>query len=107
MKKITRLFILVFSLLVSANLFAQNYDGFEQYVNNAMKDWKVKGCAVAIVKNGKVIYSKGFGYRDEKNQLPVTANTLFAIGSCTKAFTAATVNLLSEDGKASTRNQKD
>lgn len=99
MKIFTRYIVLIIIVLVSANVHAQNFDGYEQYVNNAMKDWKVQGCAVAVVKNGKIIYSKGFGLRDVKNQLPVTTNTLFAIGSCTKAFTAATVNMLVDDGK--------
>ena len=99
MKNITKHIVLFISLLISISSYAQNFDGYEQYMNNAMKDWKVQGFAVAVVKNGKIIYSNGFGYRDVKNQLPVTTNTLFAIGSCSKAFTAATVNLLVDDGK--------
>lgn len=93
-------FIIIFVFSVSA--IAQddlNLNGYDQYVEKAMKDWKVQGCAVAIVKNGKVVYTKGFGLRDVKNNLPVTPNTLFAIGSCTKAFTSAAICLLVDDGK--------
>ena len=63
-----------------------------------MRDWKVQGMAVAIVHKNKVILSRGFGYRNVAENLPVTEETLFAIGSCTKAFTAAGVCLLQEDG---------
>jgi CubicO group peptidase (beta-lactamase class C family) len=95
-------FVLLVLFLFSINIFAQDIpelNGYEQYVQNAMKDWKVQGCAVAIVKNGKIIYTKGFGFRDVANQLPVTPNTLFAIGSCSKAFTSASVCLLVDEGK--------
>lgn len=95
-------FLLIIVFVFSVNVFAQddlNLNGYEQYVESAMKDWKVQGCAVAIVKNGKIVYTKGFGLRDVKNNLPVTPNTLFAIGSCTKAFTSASVCLLVDEGK--------
>jgi CubicO group peptidase (beta-lactamase class C family) len=94
--------LLIIVFVFSVNAFAQedlNLNGYEQYVESAMKDWNVKGCAVAIVKNGKIVYTKGFGFRDVKNNLPVTPNTLFAIGSCTKAFTSASVCLLVDEGK--------
>ncbi len=55
--------------------------------------------AVGVVKDGEVVYAKGFGYRDVENQLPVTSKTLFAIGSSTKAFTAMAVGMLVDDGK--------
>jgi CubicO group peptidase (beta-lactamase class C family) len=64
-----------------------------------LKDWKAPGFAVAVVQKNKVIYSKGFGYRDWEQKLPVTPNTLFAIGSVTKSFTSALVGLLQKDGK--------
>ncbi|MCX6163261.1 MAG: serine hydrolase [Ignavibacteriae bacterium] len=94
--------ILIAVFVFSINVFAQdnlNLNGYEQYVENAMKDWKVQGCAVAIVKNGKIVYTKGFGFRDVKNNLPVTPSTLFAIGSCSKAFTSASVCLMVDEGK--------
>ena len=64
-----------------------------------LKDWKAAGFAVAVVHKDKVIYSKGFGYRDVEKKLPVTPNTLFAIGSVTKSFTASLVGLLQKEGK--------
>ncbi|MBX2929583.1 MAG: serine hydrolase [Saprospiraceae bacterium] len=59
----------------------------------------VPGLAVGIYKDGKVIFSEGFGFRDQEAQLPVTPATLFAIGSSTKAFTAVGLAMLVEDGK--------
>jgi CubicO group peptidase (beta-lactamase class C family) len=100
----TIVFILPLFLVVSEAL-SQNKDiekklkGFDQFVERVMKDWKVQGIAVAIVYKDKVILSKGYGYRNVDQKLPVTDETLFAIGSCTKAFTAAGVCLLEEDGK--------
>ena len=64
-----------------------------------MKEWKVPGLAIAIVKDGKVIFAEGFGLRDVKKKLKVTTHTLFAIGSCTKAFTAVAMGVLGDEGK--------
>ena len=73
--------------------------GFDEYVLNTMKDWKVNGTAVAIINNGEVVLVKGYGCRDADKKLPVTAQTLFAIGSCTKAFTSADICILVDEGK--------
>ena len=59
----------------------------------------VPGMAVAIVKGDKIVFAKGFGMRDVARKQPVTPDTLFAIGSATKAFTAATVLMAVESGK--------
>ncbi len=75
------------------------FAGLDTAFARVLNDWKVAGFAVAVVEKGKVVYSKGFGYRDYDKKLPVTPNTLFAIGSCTKAFTSSLVGLLQKDGK--------
>ena len=51
------------------------------------------------MKDGKVIYAKGFGERDQKSGLPVTTKTLFAIGSSTKSFTVTSLGVLVDQGK--------
>lgn len=71
----------------------------DQYINTNIKGWKIPGLAVGIVKNGKVIYAKGFGERDSTKHLPVTTKTQFAIGSCSKAFTTFLMGLLVDAGK--------
>ncbi len=72
---------------------------FDDFVNQALKDWNVPGVAVAVVQDGKVILLKGYGYRDIEKQLPVTPNTLFAIGSITKSFTVSTLGMEMDEGK--------
>ncbi|MBX7126322.1 MAG: serine hydrolase [Cyclobacteriaceae bacterium] len=70
----------------------------DAFVQKTMADWKVQGLSIAIVKKDKVILAKGYGYRDVANKIPVTENTQFAIGSCSKAFTAAAVCQTAQDG---------
>ncbi len=74
-------------------------DGYDAFVEKTIQDFKVPGLAIAIVKGGEVVYAKGFGYRDVEQKLPVTADTLFAIGSSTKAFTTFTLATLVDEGK--------
>src|SRR5216684_5364882 len=74
-------------------------DGFDDFVTQALKDWKVPGVAVAVVEGDKIILQKGYGYRDAEKQLPVTPNTLFAIGSITKSFTVTALGMEMDEGK--------
>ncbi|NDY56284.1 serine hydrolase [Desulfovibrio sulfodismutans] len=76
-------------------------DGLDAFVDQALGDWQVPGAAVAVVKDGVTVYAKGFGLRDTDKKLPVTPDTVFAIGSCTKAFTAAALALLTDQGTMS------
>ena len=73
--------------------------GFDSFLTEAIKAWEVPGMAVSIVKDGEVIYAQGFGKRDVDKNLPVTPRTLFAIGSCTKAFTTFVMGTLVDEGK--------
>lgn len=83
----------------AADLAKDALAGFEQFVEQARKDWKVPGVAVVIVKDEQVVFAKGFGERDLENHKPVTTQTLFAIGSCSKAFTTFLMGQLVDDGK--------
>lgn len=73
--------------------------GFDEFVNAALQAWNVPGLAIAVVKDGEVAYMKGFGNRDVDQKLPVTPKTLFAIGSCSKAFTTFVMGTLVDEGK--------
>src|SRR5678816_2716821 len=73
--------------------------GLDTFALRILKEWNAPGVTIAVVEKNKVIYTGGFGYRDYEQKLPVTTNTLFAIGSCTKAFTASLLGLLNKDGK--------
>jgi CubicO group peptidase (beta-lactamase class C family) len=76
-----------------------NIRDFDAYVAKAMKDWKVPGVAIAIVRNDSVVFAKGYGVRKLGDPTPVDPRTVFAIGSASKAFTAAAVAMLVDDGK--------
>lgn len=94
--------ILLLSLATVGTAKAQatnDWSSLDNYVESAMKQWKVPGMAVGIVQGDKAVYLKGYGVRDINSGQPVTPDTLFDIGSCTKAFTAASVAILVDDGK--------
>ena len=96
--------LFVFSLFLYSPLPATkkapeiNLKGFPEYVEKAMKEFKVPGLAISIVKDGKVVFAQGFGFRDVKKGLKVTPQTLFAIGSSSKAFTATAMGILVDEG---------
>lgn len=102
MKKRQRL-IFLFALLLSlaANAFAQATlpTDFDAYVQATMKEFDVPGVAVAVVKDGKVLLAKGYGVRKVGEKTPVDENTLFGIASNSKAFTAACLAQLVDEGK--------
>ena len=73
--------------------------GFDAYVTKAMQEWDVPGIAIAIVRDDSVIFSRGFGVRKLGDPSPVSPSTMFAIGSSSKAFTAAVIAMLADEGK--------
>lgn len=77
----------------------EDFPALDHYVQTSMKDWRAPGVAIGIVRGNEPIYLKGFGVRSLKTKDPVTADTLFDIGSCTKAFTSAAIAMLVDDGK--------
>ncbi|MFS8137536.1 MAG: serine hydrolase domain-containing protein, partial [Thermomonas sp.] len=72
---------------------------FDAYVDAVRKQFDVPGIAVAIVKDGKIVMERGYGPREMGKPAQVDAHTMFAIASNTKAFTAASLNMLQDDGK--------
>ena len=77
------------------------FDDLEAAVKTTLSDYHAAGLAIAVVEKGKTIYAKGFGYRDYENQIPVDEQTLFCLGSCTKAFTASLMGILEGQGEIS------
>jgi len=86
-------------------LFSQNStpsfitDSLDKYINRAIKKWNIPGLAVAIVKDGKVVVSKGYGKQSMSRKDKVDENTLFMIGSNSKAFTSTLLCWLQFDNK--------
>ncbi len=84
------------ALAAAAVCPAQDVDAL---VERARKEFDVPGIAVAIVKDGKMVLEKGYGVRRTGQPAPVTADTLFRIASNTKAFTAAALAILVDEGR--------
>ena len=71
----------------------------DAYTAQAVKDWGAVGLAIAVVKDGRVVFEKGYGVRELGKPDLVDSTTLFAIGSTTKAMTAAAIGMLVDEGK--------
>src|SRR6478735_2959051 len=76
-------------------------DDYDAFVEGVRKEFDVPGIAVAIVKDGQFVLAKVYGERELGNPAKVDADTLFAIASNTKAFTAAALSILADEGKLS------
>jgi CubicO group peptidase (beta-lactamase class C family) len=75
------------------------FQGFDAFVLSVMQDARVPGLGLAIVRDTEVILEQGFGKRNVAENLEVTPQTLFAIGSATKAFTAMALAMLVDEGE--------
>ena len=73
----------------------------QNYIEKVMNDYHVAGMSVAVVKDGQVVSADGYGLRSTAENLPVTKDTVFAIGSTTKSFTAIALSMLVDEGKLS------
>ena len=90
---------LVFQLFVYAQTLDDKLKEIDAYAQQVMTDWKGPGMAIAIVKDDKVVFQKGYGLRELGKPDKVDENTLFAIASNTKAFTTASLAILVDEGK--------
>src|SRR5678815_344992 len=72
---------------------------FEQSVSDVMQKYSIPGGAVAVVRDGKLIYARGFGYANVENKTPVQPDALFRIASVSKPITSAAIMTLVEEGK--------
>ena len=90
-------------LVVLATLSARTQPaplaGLDTYIAKAVDAWRIPGLAAAVVKDGRVVFAKGYGVRERGKSAPVDTHTLFAIGSTTKAMTAALIAMLVDEKK--------
>lgn len=97
------LFLALLHVLVAASLIADTQDTrlgkIDAYIQKSIIEWGSPGFAIAIVKDDEIIFSKGYGFKKSGDPARVDENTLFAIGSQTKAFTAAAIAILVDEGK--------
>jgi CubicO group peptidase (beta-lactamase class C family) len=93
--------LLIICLLPALSIAQTTPDikAFDNYVQQAVNDWHVPGLAIAVVKDGKVMFAKGYGVRELGKPGKVDAQTIFGIASTTKAMTAACAAMLVDEGK--------
>jgi CubicO group peptidase (beta-lactamase class C family) len=80
---------------------SKRLEGFDAYMEQLLKDWNTPGIGVGIVVNDKLVFAKGYGYRDYGNKVPFTPSTLCPIASNSKLFTAIAAGMLVQQGKLS------
>src|SRR6187455_2382823 len=93
------LILIVFPVLVLSQTLDEKLAEIDAYANTVMDTWKGPGMAIAIVKDDKAVFQKGYGVRELGKPDKVDENTLFAIASNTKAFTTASLAILVDEGK--------
>src|ERR1051325_9438730 len=76
-----------------------DWAAFDRYVAQAAKDWRVPALAIAVVKDDSLVFAKGYGVLEAGKSQPANEHTRFAIGSTTKAMTAASLGMLVDEGK--------
>lgn len=105
----TKLKLFIFLFLTTNVTFGQKIDtrlsGLDTEIENLLKAYNAVGLSVAVVENNKMVYAKGFGFRDLENKLPVTTNTIFPIGSITKSFTASLLGILENQNQLSLKDK--
>ena len=82
-------------------LFAQNSqtDSLDAFITKEVAGYNIPGLAIGIIKNNRIIFKKGYGINSTIDKMPITTQTVFPIMSCTKAFTAAAIGILVDQGK--------
>lgn len=72
--------------------------GLDEFVSRVMETWKAPGVAIAVVKGDSVLLAEGYGVKDVRTQAPLDERSLFAVASTSKAFTAAALGMLVDEG---------
>src|SRR5881394_2157860 len=85
--------------LVTLSGRAADLDSIDAYCRKALADWNVPGFSIAIVQDGDVLVTRGYGVRELHKSDAVTKNTLFAIASNSKAFTSGAIAILVNEKK--------
>ena len=98
--------IFIFSLLLAINGFGQIKENLA--IDSIFSEWSkpnVPGCVLGIIRDGKLIYAKGYGMANLEKNIPNDINSVFEIASTSKQFTAACIVLLAEQGKLDLDNK--
>lgn len=79
----------------------EEMSAFDRTVERFLKRWEIMGASIAIMKDGKLLYCKGFGWADKEQNVPMEVKHIFRIASISKLITATGVMKLYESGKLS------
>ena len=88
-----------FSLVLHAQSYSKQIKDLDNFIVEGIKKWQPPGLAVTVVKNGEIVFAKTYGVTNIDSKQPVNNNTLFGCMSTTKAFVAAGLAMLVDDGK--------
>src|SRR6185503_4792544 len=100
--KLAPLSLALLLLLSSASLAQDSFEGkIDEYLSREMQAQQIPGVALAVVKDGKIVLARGYGFANVEHQVPVKPETIFQSGSTGKQFTATAVMMLVEEGKLS------
>src|SRR5204863_4136549 len=83
----------------SVGFSSERLKRIDENINAWIKDGRLNGCVALIIRNGKIIYDKAFGYDDLEKTKPIQTNSIYRIASQTKAVTSTAVMMLYEEGK--------
>lgn len=96
MPLIALIFFILFSSVSAGEI---DYLKLDAYIAKVVLDAKVTGMAIGIIKDDEVVFARGYGVSSIETNAPVNTETQFVIGSCSKAFTAAAIGILVDEGK--------
>jgi len=98
--KFKKLCVLLFFVITSVySQTKEQLNRLDAYFQKSLTEWQIPGMAIAIVNADSIVFSKGYGFSNIEKQTKVDGNTLFAVASNSKAFTATSIAKLVEEGK--------
>jgi len=99
MKRFTSLFLTLFFVTTFFSQTKEQLELLDKYYQKSLDEWHIPGMAIAITTGDSILFSKGYGYANIAKKTIVDGNTLFAIASNSKAFTATSIGQLAEEIK--------
>lgn len=98
--KLNKILFVVFLFVgISFSQKEVNLKELDAYFERAYKEFNLPGLAVGIIKDGEVVFKKGYGYQNTETKTPITPQTVFGVASVSKAFTGAAILMLVDEGK--------
>src|SRR5574344_149017 len=100
-------FLFSFSLFIflgAGILYSQNHEiinAIDHYILQVQEGWEIPGLSVSIVKDGNLLWAKGYGVREIGKDTPVDENTVYQVGSISKSFTATVMASIVDEGLVS------